>query len=429
MNSWWAHQDSNLGPTGDESLRDYAKAHSARCGRLVAVRTAEDAFLLLSSIATEHGLKPPIIKDKVTLEGGIKRLCDEFWWRRQLRRYCGRTAEAFAISIDMVHKHAGIYASNETVNRRRDQKQRASDLLAELVAINEDGQEFTLEQLAASSVSNPRNRRNELMTRIAGLEAVAKTRGDMALFLTVTCPSRMHARYSKSGQEAANYDGTTPREANQYLNKKVWSCIRSKFKRDGIEVYGFRVVEPMNDGTPHAHFLLFVSPENSEMVQTIFRTYALQEEGDEPGAKEHRFTVEVIDPKKGTATGYIAKYISKNIDGFGVDKDLYGHNAATSAERVSAWAAIWGIRQFQQFGGPSVTVWRELRRMGPQDNPEFEKIRIAADAGQWNEFTLLMGGPTASRKDQPVKLSRLFSAESGRYGEPKGEQVVGPEPG
>ena len=183
----------------------------------------------------------------------------------------------------------------------------------------------------------------------------------------------------------------------------------------------------MHDGTPHAHFLLFVSPEGSEQVQNIFRTYALQEEGDEPGAKERRFTVKVIDPKKETAIGYIAKYISKNIDGFGVDKDLYGHNAATSAERVAAWAATWGIRQFQQFGGPSVTVWRELRRMGPQDNPEFEKIRLAADAGQWNEFTLLMGGPTASRKDQPVKLSRLFSAEPGRYGEPKGEQVVGLE--
>ncbi|MCX8578836.1 replication endonuclease, partial [Gilliamella sp. B2717] len=48
----------------------------------------------------------------------------------------------------------------------------------------------------------------------------------------------------------------------------------------------------------------------------IMRTYALDEDGDEPGAQENRFKFVDIDKQRGSATGYIAKYISKNIDGY-----------------------------------------------------------------------------------------------------------------
>jgi len=410
----------------DEDLCNFAKLKAEKSTLIAAKHSLEDAYLILSQIANDNGLESPEVNDKKTVLGAVNRMKDELWWRTALRRTLGRTMEQVAIELGFVHKHAAIYVSDETLSRRREQKSRNKKVLQSTVATNEFGDEYTLDELAALSVSNPKLRRNELMTRIDGFEQVANKRGDVAVMYTLTCPSKMHARHSKSGDPVLKYDGTTPRQANKYMTN-VWARMRSKLNRDGFKVYGMRVVEPMHDGTPHMHFLLFISPDEIEQVEEIFRHYALQEDGDEPGAQEYRFHVQRIDPEKGTATGYIAKYISKNIDGFGLDCDLYGREATSSAERVEAWASVWGIRQFQQVGGPPVTVWRVLRRMEEQSHEGLEKIRKEADVGNWAEYTELMGGPTAARKNHPLKLAHVYNDKPGRYGEPIGDQIFGLE--
>jgi hypothetical protein len=93
------------------------------------------------------------------------------------------------------------------------------------------------------------------------------------------------------------------------------------------------------------------------------RAYAMADSPNEAGAAKRRFGVEAIDPSKGSAVGYVAKYVSKSIDGEGVDIDHEsGRSGAEKARRTVAWSRLWTLRQFQFFGVPAITPTRELYR-------------------------------------------------------------------
>lgn len=421
----------------DAELIESAKRWAARCQQLAApIVDSTEAYSVLAAYAKRRDITPPDpIGVGKSYRGAVARLLDEQWWRRAIRRDHGRTIESLARRLFLVHKGAGIYSSDETLYRRRGQKTRNRRMLDEVMAVNELGQEYTLTELAELSVSNPAIRRGELMMRIAGFEECADHIGHVGEFITITCPSRMHKATicKKTGRAIENpkFDGTTPAEAQKYLGQ-VWARIRAKLDRHGIKLYGFRVAEPHHDGCPHWHFLVFFPAEARELVRDTFKHYALQADGDEPGADRRRVTFKAIDRAKGTAAGYIAKYIAKNIDGHAIGSDLYGTEAIEAAERVDAWAACWGIRQFQQLGGPSVTVWRELRRMHDEETGTLEDARIAADTGDWFNYVQVMGGPTAPRKEQPIRPAywQEINHDTGelpqnRYGEEAGGRIFG----
>lgn len=374
----------------------------------------------------------------------MKRLCCSNWWFRKIRIKQRQTIESIARDMGRVCVQKNAYSSIFAQKSRSHQKLVTLQYLEQTYIENDQGQRFNLRDLYDRSVSNPFVRRAELMTRIKGFEMVADQLNHVGEFYTLTAPSRMHARLKKGGKNP-RYDGTTPDKAHKYICE-VFKRIRAKLHRDGKHIYGVRVVEPNHDGTPHWHLLLFMEPSIRKQVRSVFKKYALQKDGNELGAKKHRFKAVPIDNTKGSAAGYVAKYISKNIDGLHIDQDLNGNDAKAAAKAIDAWASTYCIRQFQYIGSPSVTVWRELRRLSNSDkskdiDPEKEPVLFeamqAADAAEWAAFVMLMGGPAIKSSDRPIQPlyqeDQHFDPETGevlkehltKYGNPKPPRIVG----
>jgi hypothetical protein len=356
----------------------------------------------------------------------VSRMLSPQWWLNRLRRTSAEWREHLNIAQANVSKKTNPYASKTAITEWREQKRRTREFLKGMELEDEAGNRISLIDKYDGSVANPAIRRSELMVRIRGFENICNDLGYVGEFYTITAPSKFHAT-NKHGHRNRKWNGASPAETQCYL-RSVWSKIRAKLHREDLRIFGIRVAEPHHDGTPHWHMLIFMQPEDVGQVREIMRDYATQEDARELSsakARKGRFHAEVIDPEQGSATGYVAKYISKNIDGYQLDGELddeSGKPLKESAAAVSAWAARWRIRQFQFIGGAPVTVYRELRRMADHEaaiglSVEFAAVHDAADVGNWAEYINAQGGPFVKRDDLVVRTYYEAAEETNGYGE------------
>ena len=236
------------------------------------------------------GLTAPTPDKSKTLTGCIMRMQDKRWWLRTLRKIMVRKTEECMLQLNKVHKHAGIYCSDITASNRKFQKARQLKMMEGISLVNEHDQRYSLREIYELNPSNPINRRNELMTRMRGFEDIAKELGHIGDFITLTCPSKYHAAYAKSGDRNPNWQGFTPQQGQQYLCG-IWAKIRAELDRQEIRTYGLRVAEPQHDGTPHWHMMLFVEPEHLKAFRAVISHYAFQEDGDEAGLLRRHISV------------------------------------------------------------------------------------------------------------------------------------------
>ncbi|ELA7321609.1 replication endonuclease [Vibrio parahaemolyticus] len=422
----YAMSDDEITDLAKRKSRDFSRAINAIPGEYSDARFNK-ACELLESLGLAFSEKAiGYAKLNCELFALVNRALDEHWLVRQLRRKCAYEVERVARDLALVQRRKQVYCSDFSLSRQRDRNSSNRIALDNTIAYDEDDKSnyFTLSELSEKSVSNPEIRRNEMFVRLRGFEEIAQESNHDAVFFTVTAPSRFHS--VSNGAVNPNWleaDKPDAKTSHKYL-MGVWSNLRKALDKNKIKVYGMRIVEPHQDGTPHHHLLLFMEKSSRKFVTSEFRRLAMADTPDEKGAKKYRFKAEVINWSKGSAVGYVAKYLSKNIDGQHIQSDkgssLTGSDAA---ERVVTWARVNQIRQFQFIGGPSVTVWREMRRLREEfkeDDALFtdlnqdehfllEKVRRSADEGDWKAFCYAMGGVFVKRKDQTVKAEYTVS--------------------
>ncbi|MYN45783.1 replication endonuclease [Pseudoduganella sp. FT93W] len=434
---------------GEGALHHAAEAAARECYAICGrVKTAEAVLIAIGMVCRRRGVPLPRGRELAEV---IARAVDKGWWLRQIRTEWKRRFEHVSIMLGLTYVKTDPYISREVAMVQAARNRENEELLASCTATNENGQTYTLAELAALGMGNKTLRRGELMTRIRGFEEIASDMRHVGMFWTITCPSKFHsvggtnAKYQKAGCP-------TPRDAQAYL-VAVWARMRAALHRQGIQPYGFRIAEPHTDGCPHWHMLLFVAPEHAEAMNAVIRAYALEEDGDEDGAARNRCKLVQIEAGKGTAAGYIAKYVAKNIDGFGVGDhktkengttyviapDVFGNMEISASQRVTYWSQVWGIRQFQQIGGAPVGVWRELRRVQVEavaNAPEAvraahaacQKIEsddpVIAKQASFADYMKAQGGATVGR-DAAIKIANKLVSITGRYATYEAKKPVG----
>lgn len=160
-------------------------------------------------------------------------------------------------------------------------------------------------------------------------------------FYTISAPGRMHSAH-KLGTLNPNFDGSTPKLVHAYLNK-VWQLALAELHRLGISPYGFRVVEPHHDGTPHWHLLLFMLPEHAGIAGKVLRRYSLKTSPDEKGAENIGSSPSALTPQKARRWGH-SQVHRENIDGAHLEQLQLPSELSGQNRDVFEFAFLTGLR-------------------------------------------------------------------------------------
>mgnify|MGYP000586018011 CR=1 FL=1 len=371
-----------------------------------------DLLKKIEKLIALMGLSP---RKGKSLFGDINRYCSPKWWSRKLKCLYLQSKERVAHYLRLVNDKLDKYLTSENFDILRENRARNQVYFDSLVATDELDTKLNFSDVVSSSLANPKNRKAEIVTRLKGSEKYAEKYGYKSDLITFTCPSKYHA-VSHPNIKNANYDNSSIWEAKEYLTKQ-WARIRTKLQKLNVDYYGFRVVEPHHDGTPHWHLIIFSKENQRQCLHDCIQNHIVK------GAthKQHLLDIKPVDKKKGSAEGYLVKNITEKVD-FTGKKNI---PSSEELSRINEWGTLWKVHQFEPFGGPKAGMWREARRIAMTAQVDDSPIWKIVKGGDWLAFFEFTNQPKVDGSKSKISLYKKFDDSLNEFGEERGILVKG----
>ena len=169
--------DLNLSDSFDD-LKTFCTEISKKC-RLAVVEygQTEMSYDICRGIAHKYKIDIDKFDADIPFIPTLNKLSCPKWWLKKLNTFRTRHIDQVYRKLNLVNKHKHCYTNDFALENRKTQLKNSFDYLQSNQIINDDGQTFNLLDIYKTSVSNPRIRKAELMTRIRDFEEVADQMG------------------------------------------------------------------------------------------------------------------------------------------------------------------------------------------------------------------------------------------------------------
>lgn len=282
--------------------------------------------------------------------------------KKIIERVARRDRELHLLKNGFIGKNKTEYCSNELLayQEKIDFEQAEFIANAEVVIVKDDGTEER-KKLSDFALTDER-KASELYMKAKDLEEQAISNGYLALFTTFTCPASFH---SNPGNGAAKWDGSTPKEASDWLSNRLVALNKDR-ERHGIDTLGLWAKESHKDQCPHMHSLFYVHPTQSdELKKLIYKHFGHSE-------KAVRI-VEISETeamkagvKAASPTSYITKYIMKSL-----------RDKTDDAMKNKAVARLWRYKTYNFFGKTKSIMWRKFNKFCALDLRDLQKKLVS----------------------------------------------------
>ena len=168
LSSIWAHlpHTRQWAPKNLSSRRlcqsqpEFAKKKASICGKYTSDLAKAEAHRACRQLVAPFNLILPAPFKIGVIKLCLERYQDYRWWRKQLHRLQNRRIDEVARNMRTVQHNANT--SGWAIQTRRSQKPRKDAYLFATSIVNNEGQSFTLKEIADRSVSNPYIPRNPI---------------------------------------------------------------------------------------------------------------------------------------------------------------------------------------------------------------------------------------------------------------------------